>query len=135
MFPCIHNSDSHISGWHSVQKVCNDAQVQQQHKMTATSMRHRASTLYASMDVPESERVLFYKHMGHSALINANIYQTPLAVEEVRKVGRRLQQMDSQRYTCMYMHHAINKFVFIFLHLVTNLAGLYFVPTSRYVNA
>lgn len=41
------------------------------------------------MDVPEDERTFFfYKHMGHSADINHDIYQAPLAVYEVLKIGR-----------------------------------------------
>ncbi|XP_033099227.1 uncharacterized protein LOC117102878 isoform X2 [Anneissia japonica] len=100
MFPCIQYSHSHISGWHSVHKVCLNANVDQPERMTATAMRHRASTLYAGMDVPEKERKLFYKHMGHSALVNSNVYQTPMAIDEVRHIGKRLQQMDSQKHSC-----------------------------------
>ena len=94
IFPCIQGSLNHMSGWHSVQRVCFEARVHEPAKMTATAFRHRASTLYAGMDVPENERHLFYKHMGHSALVNANIYQAPLAIQEVQIVGKRLQQMD-----------------------------------------
>jgi hypothetical protein len=57
-------------------------------------MRHRVSTLYAGTDVPEADRQYFYKHMGHSASINANIYQAPLAESEILKVGRHLITMD-----------------------------------------
>ena len=84
-----------MSGWHSVQRVCSEANISEPSKITATAMRHRASTIYAAMEVPEHERQLFYKHLGHSALVNANVYQAPLAVEEVRTVGKRLQQMDN----------------------------------------
>jgi len=94
LFPCIQGSLEHVSGWHAVRKVCIDAGVSDPSLLTATKMRHRISTLYAAMDVPEAERAYFYRHMGHSADINTNIYQTPLAVAEVTKVGVRLQAMD-----------------------------------------
>jgi hypothetical protein len=94
MFPCAQASDGHVSGWHAVSRVCRDARVVQPERLTATKMRHRASTLYAAMDVPASDRQYFYKHMGHSAAINADVYQTPPAEAEVLKVGRRLQIMD-----------------------------------------
>jgi hypothetical protein len=95
VFPSTQNSESHISGWHAVNKVCIDAKVENPRLMT-TKMRHRISTLYAALDVSESDRQVFYKHMGHSENININVYQVPLAVAEVRVVGSRLQQMDGQ---------------------------------------
>ena len=78
VFPSI-QSDSHVSGWHAVHRVCSDAQVESPERMTATKMRHRISTLYAALGVSENDRMIFYKHIGHSADVNKNIYQTPLA--------------------------------------------------------
>ena len=57
-------------------------------------MRHRVSMLYAAVDVPDSDRHYFYKHMGHSEGINQNIYQAPLAEAEILKVGSCLMAMD-----------------------------------------
>jgi len=94
MFPSTQSSDSHVSGWHAVNRVCCDAQVEHPEHLTATKMRHRISTLYAALDVSENERQLFYKHMGHSGNINQNIYQTPPAEAEILTVGRQLQLMD-----------------------------------------
>jgi len=36
----------------------------------------------------------FYKHMSHSADINSNIYQSPLAEAAILKVGSQLIRMD-----------------------------------------
>ena len=83
IFPCIQYSLNHISGWRSVQRVCAEAEVEEPGKITAEAMRHKASTLYAAREVPESKRLLFYRHMGHSALVNSNVYQAHLAKEEV----------------------------------------------------
>ena len=94
MFACVQSADTHVNGWHAVRRVCTDAGIEDIEKMTATKMRHRISTLYAAMDVPQNERNHFYKHMGHSADINANIYQVPLAAAEIIMVGSRLQQLD-----------------------------------------
>jgi len=57
-------------------------------------MRHRIGTLYTGLDVSENDRQLFYKHMGHSSNINANIYQTPPAEAEILRVGTQLLKMD-----------------------------------------
>jgi len=70
------------------------ANVTEPHKLTATKMCHSVSTLYAAMDVPDSDRHYFYKHMSHTEGINQNIYQAPLAEAEILKVGSCLMAMD-----------------------------------------
>lgn len=94
VFPSIQGSNEHTSGWHAVHNTAVKANVSNPSLMTATKNRHRVSTLYASLDVAENDRQYFYKHMGHSASVNADIYQTPLAVAEITKVGARLLEMD-----------------------------------------
>ena len=42
------------------------------------------------MDVPEDKREAFYRHMGHSEKINKDVYQAPLALNEVTQVGKYL---------------------------------------------
>ena len=66
MFPSRLGSGSNCSGWHAVNKVCRAVGIANLAKLTATKMRHPASTLYAIMDLPEKDRHYFYKHMGHS---------------------------------------------------------------------
>ena len=57
--------------------------------------------MYAMLDLPEEERELFYKHMGHSKTINETVYQDPPALMEVLKVGRNLVAIDEgMRYQC-----------------------------------
>ena len=60
-------------------------------------MRHRTSTLYAALEVPEQERDFFYNHMGHSGEINREVYQTPLAVMAITKVGKHLYNFDKSK--------------------------------------
>jgi hypothetical protein len=50
--------------------------------------------LYALEDVPDKERDAFYRHMGHGKGINEAVYQCPLAIEEVCKVGKYLSKLD-----------------------------------------
>ena len=94
LFPATHSSDSHVSGWYAVSRVCRDAHLVEPDKITATNMRHRASTLYAGLDVPEKDRRLFYKHMGHAMEINEHVYQAPLAEATISRVGRHLIAID-----------------------------------------
>lgn len=81
-------------------------------QVTATGMRHLASTLFAALDVPEKDRQLFYKHMGHSAHINANVYQCPPGEQEKIIVGRYLAEMDA-RYGNNWLNMFISKMYII----------------------
>ena len=83
-----------VSGWQCVNEVCVAAGVQDLTKLTATAMRHRASTLYALEDVPEQERGFFYKHMGHGKEVSSHVYQCPLGIQEVCKVGKYFSKLD-----------------------------------------
>ena len=93
LFPTTSGSDHHVMGWNSTKKCCQRAGILKD--ITANDMRHRAATLYASLDIPERERQAFYAHMGHSESINKNIYQCPAAVKEVLVVGKFLSSIDS----------------------------------------
>jgi len=93
-FVSTKHSAMHINGWHVVSRVCAGAGVEHPHRLTATWMRHRISTLYAGLDVSENDHQLFYEHMGHSSNINANIYQTRPAKAEILRVGAQWLKMD-----------------------------------------
>ena len=54
----------------------------------STANRHRISTMFMALDVPQSERELFYRHMGHSERMNMETYQTPPAIQEVMIIGK-----------------------------------------------
>ena len=97
VFPSTQSSSDHVSGWHATNSVCQDAGIEDPSLLTATKMRHRASTLYASLDVPAQERDFFYKHMGHSGDFNKEVYQTPLAVMAITKVGKHLYNFDNRK--------------------------------------
>ncbi len=42
-------------------------------RLTATTMMIRVSTLYAGIEMSETDRKLFYKHMGHNSAISQNV--------------------------------------------------------------
>ena len=90
LFPSTVSSESNVSGWHALNRACTAAGVEPR-KITATKMRHYASTMYASLEVPDAKRAAFYNHMGHSRIVNESIYQVPLAEQEVREVGSVLR--------------------------------------------
>ena len=102
LFPSTQDSDCHISGWHAIHSIAKQAGVANIALITATKMRHRISTLYASQDIPESQRHVFYKHMGHSENINKNVYQSPLALMEITHVGKHLSNFDNGNVLLIY---------------------------------
>ncbi|XP_065647932.1 uncharacterized protein LOC136077153 isoform X3 [Hydra vulgaris] len=48
----------------------------------------------ASVSMTDSERNLFYDHMGHSEAINKHIHQAPPAIMPLAKTGLRLSSLD-----------------------------------------
>jgi len=95
LFATTKSKDGHADGWQSVRNSCVKTGIIQPDRLTATRMRHRASTYYALLDVSEKERNAFYSRMGHSEAINESVYQCPPSVLEVTKVGRYLQDLDT----------------------------------------
>lgn len=92
VFASTKNSDVNFSGWHALKAVCEKLKLQRPDLINATNNRHRVSTLYAALEIPESERNLFYSHMGHTKEQNVNTYQAPLAVLGITKVGKNLME-------------------------------------------
>lgn len=73
-------------------------------QVTATALRHLASTLYAALDVPEKDRKLFYLHMGHSREINERVYQCPNAIGELTVVAKHLAAFEDRFRKSMLIH-------------------------------
>lgn len=95
VFPYCQNSSEHVIGWHEIRRMSMEAQVVQPRLITANRVRHRAATVHASLDVPNSDRDAFFKHMGHSKEMDAKVYQCPLGVTEVCRVGKYLEDLDN----------------------------------------
>lgn len=93
VFPLTQLSKRHVSGWKAVHECCAMANLE--NMITATGMRHYVATLYAGLDMSESDRESFYAHMGHSASINKNVYQSPLAQQAISKIGKFLEDVDT----------------------------------------
>ena len=49
VFPSTQSSEDHVSGWHATNNVCQEGGVEDPSLLTATKMRHGASTLYAAL--------------------------------------------------------------------------------------
>ena len=109
VFPNTENSQFHVLGWNTTRKMCEHANVDNPELLTASKQRHRSSTIYAALDVPEVEREHFYKHMGHSKSVNIGTYQYPLPLLEMTKVGRHIQDIDEGIYKTKIIHYFLLK--------------------------
>lgn len=52
------------------------------------------STVYASLDMSENDRKIFYDHLGHNETINKDNYQCPPGVTEVLHMGKFLSSLE-----------------------------------------
>lgn len=85
------NGLSHCSGWHAVAEVCAEAGI---NIITATKMRQRLSSIYASLDMSPENRKIFLQHMGHEEQINRENYQCPLGIRTACIMGKMLSSVD-----------------------------------------
>ena len=99
LFPYTQNSLDHVSGPAAINQISRKAGVHSIQLTTATKMRHKISTDYALLDLPDREKELFYNHMGHSKEMNINVYQTPLALMTLAKVGTQLHRFDKGMFS------------------------------------
>ena len=94
VFASTQMSELSASGWHALKDLCAEIKLQNASLINTTNNRHPVSTLYASLNLPKHERKLFYIHMGHSEDINKDIFQAPLAIISITKVGKQLMQIN-----------------------------------------
>jgi integrase len=96
LFASTQQSTINFSGWHALKNVCGKLPLQNPDRINATNNRHRVSTIYASLDIPEKDREIFYTHMGHSQGINKDVYQSPLALMGLTKLGPNFMLMNGK---------------------------------------
>jgi len=58
LFPSTLASEANVSGWHALNRVCLKAGVEP-HTLTATKIRHLASTMFEALELPEKKESLF----------------------------------------------------------------------------
>ena len=104
LFANTGTSLDHAVGWQSIKAVVKmmGPELEKPELLIADKFRHRMSTLFALLDLPENERATFYRHMGHSESINRHVYQCPLSIGEVVNVGGFLKTVDESatQYIC-----------------------------------
>ncbi|GFR81265.1 gamma-glutamyltranspeptidase 1 [Elysia marginata] len=96
LFPNTQNSLDHASGYHCLKAVVKEVpNLKKPHLLIADKFRHQVSTVFASFELPKDQQSSFIRHMGHSEAINRNVYQCPMAIQEITQVGKMLSNIDS----------------------------------------
>ena len=95
IFAWTEQSSTHCGGWDARKYVASKANIDCP-ELTATGQRVKLSTSYASLDVEDKDRELFYKHMGHTASVYKGKYQRPLALQTLEKIGPVLLYEDER---------------------------------------
>lgn len=130
VFASTQSSLSNCSGWHALKEVCNSVKLKCPQLMNATNNRHRVSTIYASLNIPEKDREIFYSHMGHSAKINQDVYQNPLALRGIINLGPKLLAingkflcLDAKNWSCLVIFTYIILRCLIFVFFIFMVLG------------
>ena len=71
LFPSTKDSLDHIAGYHSTNDVTKQAGLST--TLSATAVRHRASTIHADPGMSVVQKQLFFEHMGHGAAVNNDV--------------------------------------------------------------
>ena len=110
VFASTGNSDLNFSGWHALKEFTKLLDLKDEKLINATNQHHQMSTLYAALNIPKSERQLFYIHMGHSESMNKENYQCPLALMGITKTGRHLMDIEGRKKNVDFLH-ALSLFI------------------------
>ena len=95
LFPNTKNSLDHASGYHCLKSAVKQVpNLIKPNLLIADKFRHQVSTIFASFELPTQQQHSFIRHMGHSESINRNVYQCPMALQEITKVGKLLSKID-----------------------------------------
>lgn len=92
VFAYTKDSDLPTIGYNETRDVCEALGLP---VITATSVRHRSSTIFWSMEhVEENVINQFMDHMGHARDIDKNIYAVPPALNTLKTIAPIITQMD-----------------------------------------
>ena len=91
LFTYSEQSQDGLIGYNEIRNLCKQIGIE---VITATGMRHRASTAFWSMDVSEEEIDCFMEHVGHHRNIDKNIYACPPAMRVMQTVTPILEKID-----------------------------------------
>ena len=107
LFPNTQNSLDHASGYHCLRAVVKQVpNLKKPHLLIADKFRHQVSTIFASFELPKDQQDSFIRHMGHSEAINKHVYQCPMAIQEITRVGKMLSNIDNHAFTRENVHEA-----------------------------
>ena len=106
LFASTQLSDVQFSGWHAISEICSKIDLEKPELITATNNRHRIRHIDRCIKSTESERDLLYKHMGHSAQMDKEVYQAPLALSSATLVAPNLMNIEKGEFVILSIRFA-----------------------------
>ena len=107
LLPNTQNSLDHAIGYHCLRAEVKQApDLKKPHLLIANKFRHQVSTIFARFELPKDQQDSFIQHMEHSEAINKNTYQSPMAIQEITRVGKMLSNIDNHAFTRENFHEA-----------------------------
>nr|XP_023028166.1 uncharacterized protein LOC111516220 [Leptinotarsa decemlineata] len=82
-----------LSGYHTLKKLANEAEVQDPVLFTSTRLRKQISTILQVMNMTESEIEQFASFMGHTKKTHEAYYRLPQDIYQTAKVSKLLLAM------------------------------------------
>ena len=108
VFAYTQQSLDSCTGYNEIMDVCNQIDIP---VITATSVRHRTSTLFWKMEgIEESTIDTFMLHLGHERSINQNIYAVPPSERIFQTVVPLIEELDQVHIYNLY--HFAGSFLF-----------------------
>ena len=91
LFAYSEQSQDGSIGYNEIRNLCKHIGIE---VITATGMRHRASTAFWSMDVSEEDIDCFMEQVGYHRNIDKNIYACPPAMRVMQTVTPILEKIN-----------------------------------------
>lgn len=94
VFPATRDRKYNVTGSCDISSIMTKVGLDK--PVTATQMRHFISTKYSYEHSSKEDLYYFSLHFGHDREINQKIYQCPLSVQEIIRVGGVLDTLDEK---------------------------------------
>lgn len=92
LFATENDPSSYCAGWHAVAEVCGKTDIRMS---SETKMRHRLSSIYASLDMSPENQEIFLLLMRHEELqVDRENHQNPLGTYSEIMMGRSQSSVD-----------------------------------------
>jgi len=92
LFPFTESSEFACVGFNELDAICKDIGIP---TISATPVRHRASTFMWNLKLPDADANKFFKHIGHNKATDVSVYACPEAHQTLKTMAPILETIKS----------------------------------------